>query len=205
MEYANDAGRANPLLVVAGLAIGLLVGLGLRSAIHEPPGHGMAAAQPSGTAHHDAPGHGEHGHDPAAAGTSPTPSATPDTGGAADSHSGHEGMGSMEREPAQTPASGQGLLLDLGNTTCPIMGGDPDGETFSEWNGLRVSHCCPACMKKFLADPEHALDEAGLRWMDAADAVAKVLAATGADRERELAEAGKRWTILRRPSAEGAK
>ena len=46
------------------------------------------------------------------------------------------------------------------------MGGEVDGETFSAWNGLRIGHCCPACIEKFLAAPEKYLAEAGIASLD---------------------------------------
>jgi hypothetical protein len=83
------------------------------------------------------------------------------------------------------------------------MGGKPNGSTWSEWNGLRVGHCCGMCPSKFMADPEKALKSAGIEWKDAAAAVKKVNDAKGADRAKALAELKKKWTVVREPAAEG--
>lgn len=97
---------------------------------------------------------------------------------------------------ASTARAGEGILVDLGNAKCPIMKKDVNGKTFAEWNGLRVGVCCGGCVKKILADPEKALDDAGIEWREAAELVAKANAATGEDREKLLAAIGKRWTIV---------
>jgi hypothetical protein len=101
-------------------------------------------------------------------------------------------------KPADAPAEAKGLLVDLGNAKCPIMGGKPDGETWSEWNGLRVGHCCGGCVKKFAADPAAALDAAGIAWKDAAAAVKKVNdAKTPEDRALAMKELRAKWTVAR--------
>lgn len=104
------------------------------------------------------------------------------------------------REPA-APAP-PSTLVDLGNASCPVMGGEPDGKTWSEWNGLRVGHCCPGCSKKFAAKPEEFLEGAGIEWKAAAAAVKAVDAAKGEDRAKALAALKARWTVLRAPAAE---
>lgn len=38
-------------------------------------------------------------------------------------------------------------------TYCPIMGGEIDGEVFTDYRGVRVYFCCPPCIKRFEADP----------------------------------------------------
>ena len=101
-------------------------------------------------------------------------------------------------KPAVKPAVKKtGLLLDLGNENCPIMGKPVNGRTWSEWNGLRVGHCCPSCIQDFLADPEKALDEAGIEWREAAAAVAAIDAASGHERHTLLAETGKKFKVVR--------
>jgi YHS domain-containing protein len=99
-------------------------------------------------------------------------------------------------------APAPGLLVDLGNETCPVMGGKPDGTTWSEWNGLRVGHCCPGCTAKFQADPEQALNAKRIDWKSAAQAVAKVEEATGAARVKALEALRKKWKVLREPAPE---
>ncbi len=100
-------------------------------------------------------------------------------------------------------ASG-GLLVDLGNTKCPVMGGKVNGKTYSEWKGLRVGHCCGMCPSKFAANPEQYLKQTGVDWKAALAAVKKVNDAKGADRDKALAELKKKWTVVREPAAEAA-
>jgi hypothetical protein len=79
------------------------------------------------------------------------------------------------------------------------MGKKVNGRTWSEWNGLRVGHCCPPCIEDFLANPEKALDEAGIEWRDAARTVAAVKAASGEARKTLLAAAKEKYGIVRMP------
>ena len=102
------------------------------------------------------------------------------------------------KAPGKDPA---GLLVDLANAACPVMGGDVDGKTFTEWNGLRVGHCCPGCGKRFLANPEALLDEVAPAWRDAAKAVAEVNAAKAVDRTEALARLRQKWKVVREPGA----
>lgn len=110
------------------------------------------------------------------------------------------------REPAaaESPAA-KGTLVDLANAKCPVMGGDVDGKTYTEWNGLRIGHCCPGCSRKLLADPERVLAVAKIEWKAAADAVKAVDAAKGAERTKALAELKERWTVVREPAPEEPK
>jgi YHS domain-containing protein len=39
-------------------------------------------------------------------------------------------------------------------TTCPVMGGPIDSSAYTDIQGQRVYHCCPACSKKLKADPD---------------------------------------------------
>ncbi len=105
--------------------------------------------------------------------------------------------------PVAAKATGS-LLVDLGNTTCPVMGGTPNGKTFSEWRGLRIGHCCGGCTSKFAAAPEKSLEDAGIEWRDAADAVDTVNDAKGAERVKALAVLKQRWTVVREPATEVA-
>lgn len=111
------------------------------------------------------------------------------------------GESAGKKADAAAPA---GLLVDLGNTKCPVMGGKANGKTFSEWNGLRVSHCCGMCVAKFAANPEKFLDGTGVDWKAALAAVKKVAEAKGADRDKALAELKAKWTVVREPAAEAA-
>jgi hypothetical protein len=107
-----------------------------------------------------------------------------------------EGGSAPEASPKE---EAKGFLLDLGNEKCPIMGNKVNGRTWSEWNGLRVGHCCPPCIEDFLANPEKALDEAGIEWRDAARIVAEVNDARGNARQKLLAEAKEKYGIVRMP------
>ena len=104
----------------------------------------------------------------------------------------------------KAPTAPAGLLVDLGNEACPVMGGDVNGKTFTEWNGLRVGHCCPGCSKRFLANPEALLDEVAPKWRDAAKAIVAVNSAKGAARKTALTKLQKTWKVVREPAAETA-
>ena len=93
-----------------------------------------------------------------------------------------------------------GLLIDLGNKKCPVMGGDVDGTTYSKWRGLRIGHCCGCCAGSLLADPKTYLDKTGINWRKARKAIDKVDAASGAERDKLLAELKQNWTVIRTPA-----
>ena len=128
---------------------------------------------------------------------SPVPLPEDGSGGGKGGHAGHGGA-----PPAGEGEEAAGLLVDLGNARCPIMGGKPDGETWSEWNGLRVGHCCPMCTAKFQADPQKSLDKAGIDWKPAAAAVKKVNDAKGEEREKALKALRSKWKVVREPVPE---
>jgi rubredoxin len=112
------------------------------------------------------------------------------------------GDGDAKKAKAAEPAKAEaGLLVDLGNAKCPVMGEEVNGKAFSEWNGLRIGHCCPMCKAKFMADPEKYLKAAGIEWREAAEAVKKVNDATGADREKALTALKAKWKVVREPAA----
>ena len=100
------------------------------------------------------------------------------------------------KEPAE-PEKKTGLLIDLGNKNCPVMGNEADGETYVEWNHLRIGVCCPGCDKTVLKDPKKVLDEAGIEWRDAAEAAAAYLDAPEGEREARLADIRKRFLVVR--------
>jgi len=93
-----------------------------------------------------------------------------------------------------------GLLIDLGNMKCPVMGGAVDGSTYSEWRGIRVGHCCGGCSLKLIASPEKYLDKTGIDWRKARKAVDQVNAASGAEREKLLARLKRAYTVVRPPA-----
>jgi YHS domain-containing protein len=39
-------------------------------------------------------------------------------------------------------------------TDCPVMGGEIDSSYYTDIQGQRVYHCCPACSAKLKADPD---------------------------------------------------
>ena len=104
-------------------------------------------------------------------------------------------------EPEATPAS-PGLLIDLGNEVCPVMGGNVNGKDYIEWNHLRIGFCCPGCDRDFLEDPEDALETIEADWRAARAAVEAYLSASPEHRGHQLEEIRKRWSVVREP--EGA-
>lgn len=89
-----------------------------------------------------------------------------------------------------------GPVVDLENGKCPIMGGDTKADVYTDWNGLRIRHCCGGCTGGLLDDPAKALDAAGIEWRKAAAAVARVRNATGEARAKLLAELKKDYTVV---------
>ena len=45
-------------------------------------------------------------------------------------------------------------MMHTEQTLCPVMGGEIDKEIFTDYNGMRIYFCCPACVDEFLADPD---------------------------------------------------
>ena len=94
------------------------------------------------------------------------------------------------------------LLVDLGNATCPVMGGEVDGEHYVEWKGLRVGFCCAGCDRSFLKEPEKALATTQSDWRAALDAVAAWRDAAPGAKAEALQAIRARWTVLREPGEE---
>jgi hypothetical protein len=122
---------------------------------------------------------------------------TPETAPAPDSHAGHA-------PPKHGPEHGSGeeagpLLVDLGNTICPINEGEVDGSTYVEWNHLRVGFCCPGCDRKFLAAPEASLEKAGIAWEEIAAAIEAYMNAPADQKEKRLEELRRKADIIREP------
>ncbi|MHC4941225.1 MAG: hypothetical protein ACYTHK_20005 [Planctomycetota bacterium] len=99
----------------------------------------------------------------------------------------------------ETPPEPAGLLVDLGNAECPIGGDKVDGETYVEWNNLRVGFCCPGCDTRFLEDPESALEKAGIEWQGVGAALDRYRDAPAAHKQHELEALRKRWKVIREP------
>ncbi len=112
-------------------------------------------------------------------------------------HAGH--TPDMKMPEPLTEAEPAGLLLDLGNEKCPIMGNGVNGKTWSEWRGVRIGHCCPPCIENLLAEPEKALDAAGIEWREAVALVSAIEKSTGEERVRLLAEAEEKYGVVRGP------
>ncbi len=43
--------------------------------------------------------------------------------------------------------------IDIGNASCPVMGGKSKPAVFTLYHGMKVHFCCAGCDKKFQADP----------------------------------------------------
>ncbi len=201
---------------VSAIAIGAVLTLGIRSLFVDLDGSpSMAAAAPTGD-HHAAPGHDGHAHDGAAA----TPADDGDGHGAHGkkhgdkADDGHDGHGADEPKQDDQPKKADQkqradetdaapkfvpVLLELGNATCPVMGGEPDGETYSEWSGLRVAHCCPGCKGRFQKNPESLLDEVSPKWREAVEAAKAIDSAEGEERAKLLKTTAKTWKVVREP------
>ncbi|MFQ6007749.1 MAG: YHS domain-containing protein [Candidatus Zixiibacteriota bacterium] len=52
---------------------------------------------------------------------------------------------------AKQPEKPQELKMQ---THCPVMGGKIDSSVYTDIQGQRVYHCCPACSQKLKADPD---------------------------------------------------
>ena len=219
MSTTKNAPLRGLVAHASAFALAVLVGavatLGVRSLFLAPE-----AARPMGAAtpargHHAGPGHEGHAHAQSALGGDDRtgPERSPST---TDPHArhGHDDPARATTGPEEAEATTVergavpghvGVLLDLGNSACPVMGGDTDGATYTEWNGLRIGHCCPGCTKRFLANPEALLDEVAPRWRDAAAAVARVKKAEGAARTEALASLRGDWSVVREPVDETVK
>jgi len=211
-----DVIRANRRAFAVSIIVGATLALGVRSMFVDADGTMAMAEASTAPDHHAEAGHGDHGHDAS------MPMDDGDVAAPAD-EDGHGGHGAKPEEKPEEGAHGahgahgddaskadtakkggpKGVLLDLGNANCPVMDGDVNGKTFTEWRGLRVGHCCPGCTKKFLADPETQLDKVSPKWRDAAKAVEAIDAAEGAKQEKLLAKAAKKWTVVRKPAVPG--
>lgn len=143
-------------LMAGALGVGLLLGLGIRSAFHEGPSTPMEHGSMTGSAPGDPSAHAQH------SGMSPAPVADPPMKGM--KHGPGSTRGATEEPMRSPPADMEGmapdthqeerddreetgsgisegeLLVDLGNEKCPVLGGAPDGKSYSVWNHLRIGH-----------------------------------------------------------------
>ncbi len=59
-----------------------------------------------------------------------------------------------ERVPPPPPAPvAEGAPIDIGNPSCPVMGGKAKDAVFTLYHGMKVHFCCGGCDRKFQADP----------------------------------------------------
>ena len=165
-------------------AIGATLALGLRSRMHAEPVTAPAAPVSNHTM-----------HDVAAPDLAPTDEADEPVKKPAPAKP-------KNAEPEEDPPAPEptGVLLELGNAECPVMGGRVDGKTHTDWNGLRVGHCCPGCEERFLKNPESLLDEVHPGWREAAEAARAIDQAAGAKQAELLAAAADTWKVLREPA-----
>ena len=112
------------------------------------------------------------------------------------------GLRARSTKPAPAAPVTSGLLIDLGNEVCPVMGGTVNGKDYIEWNHLRIGTCCPGCDRDFLEGPEDALETLSVDWRAALADVESYLEAAPEHRGHKLAELRKRWTVVR--ESEGA-
>ena len=122
----------------------------------------------------------------------------PEETSASHDHAAMQDMEDMEKQPvASAPSSAvAGPVIDLGNEICPIMKKPVDGRTYSVWEGLRVGHCCRPCVKDLLADPARLLDEAGIEWRPAAEAINRYRDAAPAAKAAVLEEIAGQFTLV---------
>lgn len=48
-------------------------------------------------------------------------------------------------------------VIAVGNSLCPVMGGQVVQGQYFDWNGFRIGICCPGCGDAFTADPQQYL------------------------------------------------
>jgi YHS domain-containing protein len=71
----------------------------------------------------------------------------------------YEGTCPLDGAPLVKRSIDRGSLVDLKNPTCPIMGGEADGETFAIYKGKMVHFCCPGCDEDFFQSPTRYIAE----------------------------------------------
>jgi YHS domain-containing protein len=59
--------------------------------------------------------------------------------------------GAEDSKPAKSAQASKKLHAQ---TLCPVMGGEIDSAFYTDIQGQRVYHCCPACAAKLKADPD---------------------------------------------------
>jgi YHS domain-containing protein len=61
----------------------------------------------------------------------------------------------------ENPAQSEPARIEFKEqTNCPVMGGPINKEYYTDIQGQRVYHCCPACAEKLEADPDKYFKEA---------------------------------------------
>lgn len=69
------------------------------------------------------------------------------------SHACGDGPSSGPATDAEGAACEKASKTSLMQTSCPVMGGKIDRNTFSDHEGKRVYFCCPSCRERFEQDP----------------------------------------------------
>lgn len=57
-------------------------------------------------------------------------------------------------EDAKVESKGEPAVTAKNQTHCPVMGGKIDSTVYTDIQGQRVYHCCPACIPKIKAEPD---------------------------------------------------
>lgn len=57
-------------------------------------------------------------------------------------------------DDAKTESKSAATVTVKNQTHCPVMGGKIDSTVYTDIQGHRVYHCCPACIPKIKADPD---------------------------------------------------
>jgi len=56
--------------------------------------------------------------------------------------------------PGAVAGQKKAVVIDAGNTICPVTGDKVSGKDFYEYKGKRYGLCCPMCVATFAGDPE---------------------------------------------------
>lgn len=78
--------------------------------------------------------------------------------------------GETQSEPVPSdpgPGAVAGVIIDLANPECPVMGNSAHETVYTDWKGLRVRFCCSGCDEDFLEDPGALLRDQGIEFEQA--------------------------------------
>ena len=68
------------------------------------------------------------------------------------------------------PATGFASQDQLKQSACPIMGGPPNKNMYTDYKGKRIYFCCPPCIDAFKQDPEKYLKQLQEKGVELEDA-----------------------------------